>query len=148
MPDPLVWRIPPWQPAVLLLIAAGCAAANLYADPPVLARVVTIAIGVAAVVMAVLALRMYLVVDEEGIGVRRMFGESSVDWPDVADVTVQQNMLATMTLRVQRRDGTYVDVPSSLILPLKPTGNARMAALLAGIARRVLVYGEPYRGVQ
>src|SRR5512141_2077161 len=85
---PLVRRIPPWQTALLFLFATGCAAANLYAHPSFGVRAVTILAGVLAVGAAVAALRMYLVVDEEGIGVRRILGGTFIDWPDVSDVEV------------------------------------------------------------
>lgn len=144
-PPPLTRRVPPWQPAVLFLIAAGCAALNLYAHPSVPVRVFTIAIAVAAVVMGVLASRMYLVVDEEGIGVRRLLRERSVDWNEFDRVEVVQRPMDSVTLRITCRDGRYLDVPQSLLMPSKPTGKTRVLAQLHDLARRVSAYGEPYR---
>jgi hypothetical protein len=143
--EPLIWRIPPWQPALLFVAASGCAALNLYGHPGTSVRVLSIAAGVMAVAAAILALRMYLVADDEGIGVRRWFRESSVNWAEVADVQVVERGFDTMKLRVVRLDGTFVNVPQSLMLPAKPTGKDRTRALLAGAAKRVLAYGEPYR---
>ena len=85
---PLTWRIPPWQPALLFLIAAGCAAANAYVHVSVVIRIVTIVVGVAALAMGIAAARMYLVVDDEGIGVRRLWRERSLDWDDISRVSV------------------------------------------------------------
>lgn len=137
---PLTWRIPPWQPALLFLIAAGCAAVNLYADPSVLVRVATIAVGVLAVVMAVPAARMYLVVDDEGIGVRRLRHERSVDWDEFDRVEVVQRGLDSVTLRITCRDGRYLDVPQSLVMPSRPTGKVRVHARLGDMARQIERY--------
>jgi hypothetical protein len=142
---PLTWRIPPWQPALLFLIAAGCAAANLYADPSVPVRVVTIVVAAAAAVMAVPAARMYLVVDDEGIGVRRLWREHSVDWDEFDRVEVVRRGLDAVTLRITCRDGRYLDVPQSLVMPTKPTGKPRVHAQLGDMARQIERYGEAHR---
>jgi Bacterial PH domain len=143
--DPLTWRVPPWQPAVLFLIAAGCAAVNLYAHPSVAVRIFTIAFGVVALVMGTLATRMYFVVDEEGIGVRRLLRERSVDWDEFETVEVVQRSFDSVTLRIRCRDGRYLDVPQSLVMPTKPTGKRRVLARLRDMARQVSAYGESYR---
>jgi hypothetical protein len=142
---PLTWRIPPWQPALLFLIAAGCAAANLYAHPSVGVRVATIAIAVAALVMAAPAVRMYLVVDDEGIGVRRLWRERSVDWDEFDRVEVVQRGFDSVTLRITCRDGRYLDVPQSLVMPGRPTGKTRVHAQLGDMARQITAY-ETDRG--
>jgi hypothetical protein len=142
---PLVWRIPPWQPAILFLLASACAATNIYWDPSALTRVFTLTVAVAAVVMAVFATRMYLVVDEEGIGIRRLLREVSATWDDVENVVVVTRAFETTTLRVTRHDGTCFDVPASLVLPTRPTGKARVHAQLGDLARQLIAYGEPYR---
>jgi hypothetical protein len=144
-PAPLTWRVPPWQPALLFLLAAGCAAANLYAHPSVAIRVLTIGFGLAGVVMGILATRMYLVVDEDGIGVRRLLRERSVDWDEFDNVAVVYRAFDSVTLRITCRDGRYLDVPQSLVMPTKPTGKVRVQAQLGDMARRVDAYGEPYR---
>ena len=142
---PLTWRIPPWQPALLFLIAAGCAAANAYVHVSVVIRIVTIVVGVAALAMGIAAARMYLVVDDEGIGVRRLWRERSLDWDDISRVSVVERGFDTLTLRIVSRDGRYLDVPQSLVMPSRPTGKSRVRAQLGDIARQIQAYGEPYQ---
>ena len=142
---PLTWRIPPWQPALLFLIAAGCAAANAYVHVSVVIRIVTIVVGVAALAMGIAAARMYLVVDDEGIGVRRLWRERSLDWDDISRVSVVERGFDTLTLRIVSRDGRYVDVPQSLVMPSRPTGKSRVRAQLGDIARQIQAYGEPHQ---
>lgn len=142
---PLTWRIPPWQPALLFLIAAGCAAANAYVHVSVVVRIVTIVVGVAALAMGIAAARMYLVVDDEGIGVRRLWRERSLDWDDISRVSVVERGFDTLTLRIVSRDGRYLDVPQSLVMPSRPTGKSRVRAQLGDIARQIQAYGEPHQ---
>ncbi|HKF33056.1 MAG TPA: PH domain-containing protein [Jatrophihabitantaceae bacterium] len=142
---PLTWRIPPWQPALLFLIAAGCAAANAYVHVSVVVRIVTIVVGVAALATGIAAARMYLVVDDEGIGVRRLWRERSLDWDDISRVSVVERGFDTLTLRIVSRDGRYLDVPQSLVMPSRPTGKSRVRAQLGDIARQIQAYGEPHR---
>jgi len=142
---PLTWRIPPWQPALLFLIAAGCAAANAYVHVSVVIRIVTIVVGVAALAMGIAAARMYLVVDDEGIGVRRLWRERSLDWYDISRVSVVERGFDTLTLRIVSRDGRYLDVPQSLVMPSRPTGKSRVRAQLGDIARQIQAYGEPHQ---
>jgi hypothetical protein len=141
---PLTWRIPPWQPALLFLVAAGCAAVNAYLHVSVLVRVVTIAVGVAALATGIAAVRMYLVVDDEGVGVRRLWRERSLDWVDIARVSVIERGFDTLTLRIIAHDRRYLDVPQSLVMPARPTGKPRVRAQLGDIARQIQAYGEPY----
>ena len=141
---PLTWRIPAWQPALLFLVAAGCAAVNAYAHASTLVRVITIAVGVVALAMGIFAVRMYFVVDDEGVGVRRLWRERSLDWDDIAEVSVIRRGFDTLTLRVITHDGRYLDVPQSLLMPSRPTGKARVRAQLGDIARQIEAYGEPY----
>ena len=42
---PLVWRIPAYQPALLMLLVCAAAAINIYADPSTTVRIVTLAGG-------------------------------------------------------------------------------------------------------
>ena len=142
---PLTWRIPPWQPALLFLIAAGCAAANAYVHVSVVVRIVTIVVGVAALATGIAAARMYLVVDDEGIGVRRLWRERSLDWDDISRVSVVERGFDTLTLRIVSRDGRYLDVPQSLVMPSRPTGKSRVRAQLGDIARQIQAYGEPHQ---
>lgn len=144
-PAPLTWRVPPWQPALLFLIAAASAALNLYAHPSLAVRLLTIAVAVIAAVMGVLAIRMYFVVDEEGIGVRRLLRERSVEWDEFDSVAVVHRAFDSVTLRIVCRDGRYLDVPQSLLMPSRPTGKVRVNAQLGDLARQVTAYGESYR---
>jgi Bacterial PH domain len=142
---PLVLRVPPWQAAALFLITAAVAALNLYWHPSFMVRLITIAFGVLALCGAVIALRLYLVVDEQGIGVRRFFSETSVDWSDVADIEAYRERHNKVTLRIMRMDGQAVTVPSALVLPSKPTSTPRVLAQLGDLARHIMALGEPYR---
>jgi Bacterial PH domain len=137
---PLTWRIPAWQPALLFLVAAGCAAVNAYTHASVLVRIVTIAVGVVALAVGIFAVRMYFVVDDEGVGVRRLWRERSLDWDDIAEVSVIRRGFDTLTLRVISHDGRYLDVPQSLLMPSRPTGKARVRAQLGDVARRIEAY--------
>jgi hypothetical protein len=141
---PLVWRIPAWQPAVLLLLVCGALALNLYGSPSSVVRVITLALGAAALVMAVGALRMYMVVDRYGIGFRGLLRTHNIDWSDVSQITVVHSKISGPTLRISRRDSTYADVPASLMLPTKPTGTAKTLAQLGAIARMIITYGDMY----
>jgi hypothetical protein len=142
---PLTWRIPPWQPALLFLVAAGCAAVNAYAHVSVLVRVVTIGVGVVALAIGIVAVRLYFVVDDEGVGVRRLGRERSLDWDDISDVSVIERGFDKLTLRITSRDGGYLDVPQSLLMPSRPTGKARVRAQLGDTAREIKAYGKPYQ---
>lgn len=142
---PLTWRIPAWQPALLFLVAAGCAAANAYAHLSAPTRAITIAVGAVALAMGIGAVRMYFVVDDEGVGVRRLGRERALDWDDISEVSVIERGFDTLTLRVISRDGRYLDVPQSLLMPSRPTGKARVRAQLGDIARQIESYGKPYQ---
>jgi hypothetical protein len=144
-PTLLTWRIPPWQPALLFLIASGSAAANLYAHPSVPVRILTILVGVGTAATGAVAARMYFVVDHEGIGVRRLWGERSVEWDEFDSIAVVHRAFDSVTLRITCRDGRYLDVPQSLVMPTRPTGKVRVHAQLEDVARRVNAYGEAYR---
>ena len=81
---PLVWRVPSWQPTVMMLFVCGVVAFNLYASPNTLVRVVTIGVGAVAFMSAIEGLRMYLVVDQNGIGFRGLFRTHNIDWSDIS----------------------------------------------------------------
>jgi hypothetical protein len=121
-PDlPLVWRIPPWQPACLILLATVLLGLDLYGDLSLGPLVMTGAIALAALVGAVFAGRLLLIADEDGIWVRRLFRERVVPWRDVDSVQATLVTRNTMTIRIFRKQGGYVDVPPSLLLPTLPT---------------------------
>lgn len=142
---PLVWRVPAWQPAVMMLFACGVVALNLYSSPNTLVRVVTIGLGALAFVSAIEGLRMYLVADQYGIGFRGLLRTHNIDWSDVQSITVRRRGLNGPTLRITRADGSYADVPPSLMLPTKPTGTAKALAQLADTARIIADYAQARR---
>lgn len=123
---PLYWRISPVQTAVLILIAVPCAFVNLYLHPSIMLRVFTLIVGVVALVMAYASIRMYLVVDDEGVAVRWLGREQWLPWSEVERMDVVSGVRGADTIRFHRKDGTKVDVPPSLLQPSKPT--ARPAA--------------------
>lgn len=140
---PLVWRLPPWQPAVLFLVTAALAAANLYASPSTTVRVITVALAVAAFVAGVAAARMYLVADDEGVGVRRFGAEAAVAWSEIVGVDVIRQRGGVMTLQLRRQDAAPVPVPSSLVLPTRPTSLDRTRRLLETRAHQLRARRPP-----
>lgn len=135
--QPLAWRVPPYQPALLMLLVCGAAALNIYGHPSETARVLTLALGALALGLAVLALRMYLAVDSEGAVVRYLGRPAWLSWPEIARVEVVSNVRGSATVRFVRRDGSYVDVPPSLLQPATPMSKPRAAARLNGICNQI-----------
>ena len=129
----------------MMLFVCGVVAINLYASPNTLVRVVTIGVGAVAFVSAIEGLRMYLVVDQNGIGFRGLFRTHNVDWSDISAITVRRSGFSGATLRITRPDGSYADVPPSLVLPTKPTGTAKALAQLGDTARMITDYGQARR---
>lgn len=133
----LIWRIPPYQAALLLLFVSGAAALNIYGNPSDPVRTVTLAFGAVALGLAVLALRMYLVVDDEGVAVRHVLRQNWIPWSEVARVEVVSDVRGAATVRFIRGDGTYVDVPPSLLQPSRPTSKPRALAQLNAISNQI-----------
>ena len=120
--DPqLVWRIPSYQPALLMLVLVGAAALNIYASPSAVVRISTLALGLLCGGLAIAALRLQLVATHDGVAVRQLVGERWVPWSELDQVEVVPNVRGAPTLRLNRLDGSYVDVPPSLLQPTKPT---------------------------
>ena len=119
--EPLVWRIPAYQPALLMLVLVAAAALNIYAHPSAVVRISTLAIGLICGGLAVAALRLQLVATEDGVAVRQLAGERWLPWSELDQVEVVPNVRGAPTLRLNRLDGSYVDVPPSLLQPTKPT---------------------------
>ena len=132
----LVWRFPPWQPALLFLIATACAALNLYGHPAVGARLATLAVGAVAVLVAVFLLRMALVVDQDGIAVRFLARVQWVPWAEVKAIGLA-DVRGNETVRVIRTDDRQVDVPPSLLQPVRPTSKPRASARLRFIVGQI-----------
>jgi hypothetical protein len=123
---PLVYRISPVQVAVLILVAIPALAVNVYFSPSIPLRLVTLAFGLAALFAAYAGWRMYLVVDDEGIAVRRLGGETWLPWNRVAGLELVSGVRGSDTIRIHVVRGDDVDVPPSLLQPNRPT--ARIAA--------------------
>jgi Bacterial PH domain len=126
---PLSRRISPVQTALLILLACGCAALNIYAHPSGPARAVSIPIGVTALGLAAAGMRMFLFVDADGVELRHLLRFHSLSWSQISRVEIVSGVRGSDTIRFFRSDGSYVDVPPSLLQPSKPTTrpNARRA---------------------
>ncbi len=119
-PDRYTRRIPPGQPAFLLLIICGLAWIVLYRHPSSGLRLFSLILIAVLAVMVITSLRMYLVADHEGVGVRYIRDGVWIPWAEVARIEINR-VRGSATVRIVRQDGTYADVPPSLLQPLKPT---------------------------
>jgi hypothetical protein len=135
--QPFVRRVPPAQTAVLLLIVCALAAWNIYGSMSSPVRVFTLVLIAGLLAMVVLALRMYLVADDEGIAVRYLREESWTPWPEVTRIEAVFGVRGGATVRITALDGTHVDVPPSLLQPIKPTGIPRARAQLLDVVRQL-----------
>jgi uncharacterized membrane protein len=99
--EPRSWRVPSYQPAILLLTVSAAAALNIYGHPSGQVRFVTLALGAAALLFAVAWLRMYLIVDDEGIEVRLIWRERWLPWSAVDRIEVV-SAVGGMTVRLSR----------------------------------------------
>jgi hypothetical protein len=134
---PQVWRIPPWQPAVLLLLTTVLAAVDIYGHPSTVAMIVAAFLAIAALVAAVCAVRYALVADEDGIWVRKVFTVTLVEWTDLAHAELTTAHRTGMTVRITRHDDSYVDVPPSLLLPTVPTTMPKARSIIHNVAMRL-----------
>ena len=133
----LSWRVPPYQAALLMLVVCAAAALLLYGHPSDTLRSLALGAGAIALAVAVFALRMYLVVDDEGVEVRYLGRPAWLPWPDIARVEVVSGVRGSDTVRLVRQDGTYVDVPPSLLQPATPTSKPRARARLTSIGNQI-----------
>ncbi len=136
--DPQVWRIPSWQPAGLILLAAALSAYDIYGSPNIAPLLAAAVLAAAALGAAVVAVRYLLVADDEGIWVRSMFSTRLVEWRDIADIAVHHVRGTTYTVRITRRNGTFVDVPPTLLQPTLPSSARKAHAVVGTVARRLL----------
>ena len=120
-PGRYVRRIHPVQPAGALLIISILAYVVLYRHPNTGLRIFSLLLIAGLAVVVVTSLRMYLVADHEGIAVRFVRDEVWIPWTDIARIDIANRVRGSSTVRILRRDGTYADVPPSLLQPLKPT---------------------------
>jgi Bacterial PH domain len=130
---PLSWRVPPVQTALLFLIVCAAAALNIYTHPSSAARGITIVIGLIALAMAIASLRMFLVVDGEGVEVRYLRRVASIPWSQIKDIEIVSGVRGSDTIRFNRIDGSYVDTPPSLLQPSRPTSKPAARHLLKGV---------------
>jgi hypothetical protein len=140
------WRIPSWQPAGLILLAAALLAYDIYGSPGLGPLLATAVIAAAALVGAAVAMRSLLVADEDGIWVRSLFRTTLVDWDDITDIDVVHVRGTTYTVRITRRNGTVVDVPPTLLQPTLPTGARKAHAAVGTVARRLVELAADKRG--
>lgn len=129
-----VWRIPAYQPALLMLVLVAAAALNIYAHPSVTLRIVSLAIGLGCAGLAVAALRLHLVCTPEAISVQQLRKHEWVEWPELDSVEVVGNVRGAPSLRLNRVDGSYVEVPPSLLQPTKPSSKQAVLARLNQLA--------------
>jgi hypothetical protein len=134
---PMSVRVPPYQPALLMLVVCAAAALVLYGHPSDTTRYLALMAGTVALLLAVFALRMYLIVDDEGIEVRYLWRPAWLPWSEIARVEVVSGVRGSDTVRVVRHDGTYVDVPPSLLQPAVPTSKPRASARLNSIGNQI-----------
>ena len=134
---PLSWRVPPYQAALLMLVVCAVAAWNIYGHPSQTSRALTLVLGAAVLGAAVLALRMYLGVDSDGVVVRYLRRPVWLAWSEIARVEVVSAVRGSDTVRLVRHDGSYVDVPPSLLQPATPTSKPRARARLNSIAHQI-----------
>jgi hypothetical protein len=143
---PQFWRVPPWQAAALILVATVLLALIIYGDFPLAPEVMLGAVAAAALVGAGLAVRFLLVADDDGIWVRRVFSEQLVEWDEVATIEMVHVHANTPTLRIERSNGTHVDVPPTLLQPALPTNIGKTRALVGTVARQLLMIAEQKSG--
>jgi hypothetical protein len=131
-------RVPPGVAALLILLACPCVAANLYAHPSGSVRVITLGLAVLLLGAAYAVVRFHLVVDDEGAGVRDLVRTHWLPWSEIDRVEVASRVRGSDTIRFVRHDGTHVDVPPSLLQPVKPitrpVANRRLQDLRRQIA--------------
>ncbi|MFL6164546.1 MAG: PH domain-containing protein [Jatrophihabitantaceae bacterium] len=141
----LVWRIPSYQPALLMLVLCGAAALNIYAQPPIVVRIPSLAVGLFCGGLAIAALRLQLVAAEDGVAVRQLFGQRWIPWPELAEAEVVANVRGAPTIRLNRVDGGYVDVPPSLLQPTRPTAKRVVMRSLGTVAGQLEQRRTAYR---
>jgi hypothetical protein len=80
---------------------------------------------------------MYLVADDDGIAVRHILRASWLPWSEIDRIEVVSGVRGSNTVRLSRRDGTYVDVPPSLLQPSRPTSKPRALAQLNSVSNQI-----------
>lgn len=142
--DVIDLRVPVWNVAALLLLASGLAAVNVFLPLGIGARFVTGLAGLAAVITAVIAYRMYFVADQDGFELRGRWRQHSFEWAQLADAGIVERKVNTMHLQLTLTDGTLVDIPQSLTAPGKPVARPIAYKQLAELGRRILDYPDKH----
>jgi hypothetical protein len=135
--EQLVWRIPAYQPALLMLVLCGAAALNIYGHFSATVRIPTLALGLVCGGLAVAALRLQLVANADGISVRELRSHRWINWAELGDIEVVDNVRGAASIRLNYRDGRYVDVPPSLLQPTKPTPRRVVMRQLDSVAKQL-----------
>jgi hypothetical protein len=86
-----------------------------------------------------------LVATEDGIAVRRVVGERWVPLSELGQVEVVPNVRGAPTVRLNRIDGSYVDIPPSLLQPTKPTAKHVVMRNLDTVAGQLEQRRRAYR---
>jgi hypothetical protein len=133
---PIVYKIPEWQTATVLVLAAVFLFLALHVDLGLFVRILAGMLSLILIAAGVVALRGYLVADDEGIGTRGFVFEQSVHWDDLDNIRVVGHHGA-LTLRIIRSDRTGFDVRPALVLPLKPMSTQRARVRLEAMAREL-----------
>ena len=133
---PIVYKVPEWQTATLLVLAAVFLFLALYVNLGLFVRILAGMLSVILIGAGVVAFRSYLVADDEGIGTRGVLSEHSVHWDDLDTIRVAGHHGA-LTLRITRSDRTEFDVRPALVLPLKPMSTQKARARLETMAREL-----------
>jgi hypothetical protein len=133
----VVWRIPPAIAAALYLIAATLFATAIYPYWSVTVRIIVAALGCVFAAAATLTARQLLYADSDGVLIRRLFGQTIVEWPRVEEIRVVRKGKTSMTLAIYLFEGPAVLVPASLVLPATPHSLMATQALLNAKARRL-----------
>ena len=131
---PCEWRIPPWQPAALFLAVSALLALDIYGHPSLRVLIVTGFLAVVFLCLAVPAARYLLVADEDGVWVRGLLSERGMRWRELRDIDLVDGRRGAGTMRIYRVDGTFLDVPPSLLLPTLPTKIERARGVIRGVA--------------
>jgi hypothetical protein len=142
---PQIWRVPPWQPAALILVATVLLALVMYGDLAISPALLLGALAAVALVGAGLAVRFVLVADDEGIWVRRVFSVQLVEWNDLSTIETVHVHANTPTLRITRVSGLYVDVPPTLLQPALPTRIRKARAGVGVVGQRLLAIAAEKR---
>jgi hypothetical protein len=132
------WRVPPAQPAILVLVTTAAAALNIYGHPDPGLRAFSLGMGALCLGTAIFWLRTVLYVDDEGIAVRTWRRERFVPWSEVERVEVANAIKGGRTVRVVTLGGQLVDVPPSLLQPIRPTSKPKAESQLKDVVRALM----------